>query len=96
MPKIPNTYELVCDYVPHGDKEEVSLVNFNVGDSLDIALDTANKTFTVPINGNFYIEVWGASNGTAHGGYSAGMVELKEGDTLHLRNGVQNNIRRCT
>lgn len=91
LPKIPDTYELVCDYVPHGDKEEVSLVNFNVGDSLDIALDTANKTFTVPINGNFYIEVWGASNGTAHGGYSAGMVELKEGDTLHLRNGVQNN-----
>ena len=52
------------------------------------------QTYVVPADGSYQLEVWGAQGGVSStsrvggfGGYSVGVVELKEGDILYINVG---------
>lgn len=49
------------------------------------------QTFTAPENGTYKLEVWGAQGGSpvtdvhgGYGGYSVGLIDLNEGDTIYI------------
>ena len=48
----------------------------------------AEQTYTVPLTGNYKLEVWGAQgdtvSNTGYGGYSAGNIRLNKGDILYV------------
>ena len=56
------------------------------------------ETYTVPEDGTYKLETWGASGGNGsnnstggYGGYSSGRIELKAGDKLYVNVGGQGN-----
>jgi len=62
----------------------------------------SEQTFTAPRDGYYKLETWGASGGDynntyigGYGGYSTGVVELNQGDTLYVNVGGK-GITNCT
>ena len=62
-------------------------INFNVlNTSWEFAYTGNVQTFTVPANGLYQLEVWGAQggNGGGAGGYSIGYKKLNKNDTIYV------------
>jgi len=96
LTSLPDSYELDCSHIVPKDNETVTLASFRVGDYVNFEHGTSTSVFTVPVDGKYYIELWGASNGTGKGGYTAGMADLKEGDTVYIHTATQNSARGTT
>lgn len=54
-------------------------------------IDGSVQTFTVPVTGNYDLQVWGASGGNSssgylggNGGYSKGTISLNKDDVLYI------------
>lgn len=93
---LPDTYELDCSHIVPKENEKVTLASFRVGDYVNFEHGTSASVFTVPVDGKYYIELWGASNGTGKGGYTAGVADLEEGDTIYVYTAIQNSARATT
>ena len=65
--------------------------------NLEFAYTGVEKSFTIPVSGNYRLETWGAQGGTAtngtstyiggYGGYSVGTISLKAGETIYVNVG---------
>ena len=103
-----NTVELdkqyfygIFPYDTKGDYRytKVVVVSTEVTTVTDFDYTGSIQTFTVPKDGIYQLEVWGAQGGTAtdddlsanggYGSYSTGEVELHQGDTLYIVVGGQ-------
>src|SRR5574344_2308818 len=68
--------------IPFSVKASTTVFNFSY---------TGNyQTFTVPVDGIYKVQLWGASGGDAggyvggNGAYTSGNIELKAGDTIYI------------
>ena len=64
------------------------------GDFVDFSYSTSGEqTYSIPDNGYYKLEVWGAQGGTVgskkggYGGYSSGIIYLSENDVLYINVG---------
>lgn len=65
--------------------------------NLEFAYTGVEKSFTIPVSGNYRLETWGAQGGTAtngtstyiggYGGYSVGTISLKAGESIYINVG---------
>lgn len=81
---IPNSYELDCTHITPASDEKVTIASFTVGSYANFDYNANPQAFTAPVDGTYFIELWGASSGSNNGGYTAGNVVLNAGDVIQI------------
>lgn len=100
--------QYTCEHVALLDGEKVELESSYIGQSYEFDSKGHCEIWYAPVSGRYLLETWGASGGESFyhgaggkGGYSAGYVDLKQGDPLNVcvggagavgANGAQENI----
>lgn len=86
---IPNSYELDCSHITPASGEKVTIASFRVGSYVNFEHNSNVQVFTVPVDGTYYIELWGPSSGTSKGGYTAGVKTFSAGDVIQIYTGAK-------
>lgn len=100
--------QYTCEHVALLDGEKVELESSYIGQSYEFDNKGHCEIWYAPVSGRYLLETWGASGGESFyhgvggkGGYSAGYVDLNQGDPLNVcvggagavgANGAQKNL----
>ena len=78
---------------------DLTIRNYQVNDYEEFYNIGSIQTFTAPLSGNYKLEVWGASGGSAnttdiggYGAYATGNVNLNKGDILYIAVGGAGSV----
>ena len=84
-------------------KVKCNLYFYSGPTEFDFDYTGAEQFFTAPITGNYKVELWGASGGSydeeyhgGYGGYTSGIINLAENQTLYIYVGASNICKEGT
>ncbi len=94
--KVGNGYARITYIGKNKDEDSIINEKIKVGKKFVFNYMNSEKEFTVPKNGRYKLEVWGAQGGNAtdeyiggYGGYSTGVVSLNKQTKLYINVGGQ-------
>lgn len=79
--------------------EKVETCEYNSGYSWEFDYTGNEQTFSIPCDGTYKLETWGAEGETetiSYGGYSVGLINLVKNNSLYINIGEQEDINNAS